>query len=54
MRELFEQWVLTQFGKDKANLLGRLGDDSYSNDSINAMWIGFSAAAAIMQPQEKA
>lgn len=54
MRESFEQWVLTQFGKDIVNLLGRHGDDSYSNESINAMWIGFSAAAMIYQPLPKA
>ena len=45
MNQVFEDWFLIQFGKDKRNLLDTDADGKYSDETINAMFIGFSAGA---------
>ena len=46
MNELFESWVLAQFGKDKRALLSKINGE-YVDEMINAMWVGFNAHAEI-------
>ena len=53
MKELFEAWVLNQFGKDKS-ILFEFDSDGYKYEAINAMWIGFNAHAELTsKPTEK-
>jgi len=43
-RKIFEVWVLEQFGKNGKVMLGNFHEeDGYSDETINAMWIGFNA-----------
>tara|TARA_Y100001938_G_C7834959_1_gene303293 strand:+ start:300 stop:464 length:165 start_codon:yes stop_codon:yes gene_type:complete len=42
-KELFEQWLITQFGPDHLRGLSFDVNNGYSSQTINAMWIGFNA-----------
>ena len=44
MRTKFEMWILSQFGKDKRNLL-EMKDSVYVDSDINMMWISFNAGS---------
>lgn len=43
MKEIFEEWLVKQFGEDKKNLLIYDKKKGYTDQTINAMWIGFNA-----------
>jgi hypothetical protein len=48
-KELFEKWVVGQFGD---HMKGRLGFDrmtGYADEDVNAMWVGFCAGHMLAQ-----
>lgn len=48
-RELFETWCCAQFNKPpRSCIFNRNPDGSYSNETVNTMWIGFSARDALL------
>ena len=54
MRELFEKWVIEQFGDSgKVLLRGFDEKEGYPDEMANSMWIGFNAGY-MLKPQNVA
>ena len=48
MRKIFEEWVVKQMGEHVRPLLNNYHDeDGYSDQTINAMWIGFNGGVEL-------
>lgn len=48
MNKVFEKWFVAQFGDKTKVLLSRDGD-GYTDQEVNAMFIGFNAGARLSE-----
>ncbi len=47
-KELFEEWITNQFGVSTVLRLEDFHDeDGYTDQTINAVWLGFNAGVAL-------
>jgi len=48
MKELFEKWAVTHFGKHIESVFADFDEeDGYHDQILNAMWIGFNGYAIL-------
>lgn len=48
MKDLFEKWIVKQFGKSIKPRLEMFHDeDGYADQDINMIWIGFNAGVEL-------
>ena len=48
MKELFEKWAVSHFGKHLEALFKNFDkEDGYQDETLNAMWIGFNGYAIL-------
>ena len=44
MKEIFEEWVVKQFGEKVRSMLALYDEKKgYEDENLNSMWIGFNA-----------
>ena len=47
MRELFEEWVIGQFGIEPSRLEVFHHKDGYADHNINLIWVGFNGGVEL-------
>jgi len=41
MKEIFEKWMLDYFGEKIEYILNEFNGDTYQDETINNLWVGF-------------